>query len=336
MTDGPWLVTGASGFLGRHLLNQIEASPTPRRTIALVRGVREWDAMDWTRGHPRVETVTGTVTETDRWTADPKLQNLAGIFHLAALVRHCRRDADEVHRINVEGTVAMVRLAAQRGCRMVFVSTSGTVGCFRDPAGSADEESPFAEATVARWPYYHSKIEAEKRARRLAEQLGVTLVIVRPPVLLGPGDHRFRSTNHVSRFLQGKLPFLIRGGMHFADVRDAAGALVSAMERTTVRPVYHLPGTISSIREFFAMTAEAAGRRRPALELPYRTAWWLARITAPLRVLPDPVIIEMAAHYWGMQSRYAEHELGYRSRPARETVGDTVAWLKAHHPRLAS
>jgi dihydroflavonol-4-reductase len=336
MTDGPWLVTGASGFLGRHLLNQIEACPSPRRTVALVRGAGEWEEMDWTRGLSRVETVTGTVTETDGWTADPKLDNLAGIFHLAALVRHSRRDAEEVHRINVEGTVAMVRLAARRGCRMVFVSTSGTVGCFRDPASSADEESPFAEATVGGWPYYHSKIEAEKQARLLADQLGVTLVTVRPPVLLGPGDHRFRSTNHVSRFLRGKLPFLIRGGMHFADVREAADALVQAMERATVRPVYHLPGTISSIREFFAMTAEAAGRRSPVLELPFRPAWWLARITAPLRVLPDPVIVEMAAHYWGMQSLYSERELGYRSRPGRETIGDTVAWLKANHPQLAS
>jgi dihydroflavonol-4-reductase len=336
MTDGPWLVTGASGFLGRHLLNEIEASPTQRRTVALIREDRAWDAMDWTRSLRRVETVTGSVTETETWAADPKLDNLAGIFHLAALVRHGRRDADEVHRVNVDGTIKLVRLAAQRGCRMVFVSTSGTVACFRDPAGSADEESPFAEAEVSRWPYYCSKIEAERQARRLADELGVSLVIARPPVLLGPGDHRFRSTNHVSRFLRGKLPFLIRGGMHFADVRDAARALVSAMNRDTVRPVYHLPGTASSIREFFAMTAELAGLPSPALELPFRPAWWLARITAPLGVLPDPVIIEMAAHYWGMRSRYAESELGYRSRPPRETMGDTVAWLKANHPALAS
>lgn len=336
MTEGAWLVTGASGFLGRHLLNEIEASPTPRRTVALVRGTREWEEMDWTRSLSRVDTVTGSVTDPDTWTADPKLQNLAGIFHLAALVRHCRRDADEVHRINVEGTTGMVRLAAERRCRMVFVSTSGTVGCFRDPAGCADEASPFAEAEVGRWPYYHSKIEAEKQARRLADQLGVALVIVRPPVLLGPEDHRFRSTNHVSRFLRGKLPFLIRGGMHFADVRDAARALVRAMDRDTVRPVYHLPGTASSIREFFALTAEIAGLPSPALVLPFRPAWWLARILAPLRVLPDPVIVEMAAHYWGMRSRYSESELGYRSRPARETMRDTVAWLKEHHPALAS
>lgn len=336
MTQGRWLVTGASGFLGRHLLNEIQTSDPAHRTLALVRGPAEWRAMDWTAGFPEVDTLTGSVTEADSWAADPRLDRLAGIFHLAALVRHSRRDADEVYRTNVGGTAGMVRLAAERGCRLVLVSTSGTVACFRDPEATADEESPFCETEVGGWPYYRSKIEAEREARRLADQLGVPLVIVRPPVLLGPGDHRFRSTNHVSRFLAGKLPFLVRGGMHFADIRDAARALLRAMTRDQPRAVYHLPGTISSIEDFFAGTARIAGRKPPAVILPYRSAWWLARLSSPLRILPDPVIVEMAAHWWGMRSRYAECDLEYRSRPPDETLVDTVNWLMAHHPALVA
>ncbi|HEU5220402.1 MAG TPA: NAD-dependent epimerase/dehydratase family protein [Gemmatimonadales bacterium] len=335
MSQGAWLVTGASGFLGRHLLTELETGSEPRQTLALVRSEDEWRKLDWTCSLLSTGTLTGSVTDTTAWSKDPRLDDLAGIFHLAALVRHCRRDGAEVLDTNVRGTVAMVRLAAERKCRMVFVSTSGTVGCFRDPEGTADEDSPFCEAVVSGWPYYRSKIEAEREARRLADQLGVSLVIVRPPVLLGPGDHRFRSTNHVSRFLRGKLPFLVRGGMHFADVRDAARALAAAMGREQPRPVYHLPGTASSIEEFFAGTARIAGRKPPRLVLPYRAAWWLARLGAPLGLLPDPVIVEMAAHYWGMTSRYAECDLGYRSRPPEDTLTDTVAWLMAHHPALA-
>jgi nucleoside-diphosphate-sugar epimerase len=164
----------------------------------------------------------------------------------------------------------------------------------------------------------------------------VELVIVRPPVLLGPGDHRFRSTNYVTRLLRGRVPFVIRGGMHFADVRDAATALLRAMLRPTIRPVYHLPGTVSSIQEFLERTATIAGTRSPRLVLPYRLAWSLARLTAPLGILPDPVVIEMAAHYWGMQSRYAEPDLDYRSRASQETLTDTVTWLMANHPALAA
>ncbi|HSB54472.1 MAG TPA: NAD-dependent epimerase/dehydratase family protein, partial [Gemmatimonadales bacterium] len=260
MTEGPWLVTGASGFLGRHLLQEIQGGSPTRRTLALVRDPDEWRRLEWTRSLERVIPLAGSVTETEIWTADPRLDGLAGIFHLAALVRHCHEDAEEVHRTNVQGTLNMVRLAAACRCRMIFVSTSGTVGCFRRPGISPDEDAPFAEAEISDWPYYRSKLVAERESRRLADELGVELVIVRPPVLLGPGDHRFRSTNHVTRFLRGKLPFLIRGGMHFADVRDAARALRCAMERPGVRPVYHLPGTVCSIEEFYAMAANAAGR----------------------------------------------------------------------------
>jgi dihydroflavonol-4-reductase len=329
MAPGPWLVTGASGFLGRHLLQQIQGLEPLQRVIALVRSQHEWDSMAWTRALKGVDTLVGGITEPERWAADPRLSEIGGVIHLAALVRHRREDAKEVYFVNVEGTSAMVRVAARYRCRMVFVSTSGTVGCFRDPGPSADEDSPYCEAEVAGWPYYDSKVKAEKEARKLAAELGVELVIVRPPVLLGPGDHRFRSSAHVSRFLDRKLPFLIEGGMHFADVRDAARALIRIMEREQVRPVYHFPGTICTVVEFYRMVAVAAGSDSVPRVIPYRPALWASKLTQALglKLLPEPALIEMAAHYWTMHSKYSEAELGYRSRPGLETVAATVGWL---------
>jgi nucleoside-diphosphate-sugar epimerase len=328
------LITGASGFLGRHLLTHIENEPGPPDLLTLVRDQKEWEKMKWTQALHRVHVVRGAIIGPGAWHDDPRLAGLSGIFHLAALVRHTRQNSDELFRTNVLGTTSMVRLAARHRCRMVFVSTSGTVGCFRRPDVAADEDAPFCEPEVSTWPYYRSKIEAEGQARRLADELGVELVIVRPPVLLGPGDHRFRSTGHLIRFLRGRMPFLVRGGMHYADVRDAAKALGRAMTLPKPKPVYHLPGTSCSVEEFFADVAAAAGRAAPGRVVPYWLAWSLARLTAPLHLLPDPVVIEMASRYWGMTSRYAEPELGYRSRPGRDTLRDTVEWLRVHHPLL--
>ena len=329
MAAGPWLVTGASGFLGRHLLQQIQALDPPRGVIALVRSREEWDAMAWTHGLRGVDTLDGGVTAPERWEADPRLAGIGGVIHLAALVRHRREDAEEVYFVNVEGTRAMVRVAARYRCRMVFVSTSGTVGCFREPGPSAGEDAPWCEAEVAGWPYYDSKVKAEKAARELAAELGVELVIVRPPVLLGPGDHRFRSSAHVSRYLDRKLPFLIRGGMHFADVRDVAAALVRLMERERVRPVYHLPGMVCSIEEFYRLVAVSAGSVHLPRVIPYRLALWASRATHALglKLLPEPALVEMAAHYWAMHSKWSAEELGYRSRPGPDTVAATVGWL---------
>jgi dihydroflavonol-4-reductase len=326
VSRGPWLVTGASGFLGRHLLQIIQADRRLPRALAVVRDRQAWDAMAWTRALDRVDVREGpALTAAD-------VPGISGIFHLAALVRHSRQHSQDVYRTNIDGTLAMVRLAAESDCRLVFVSTSGTVGCFRDPHSMADEDSPHCAAEVARWPYYDSKVKAEVAARRLATELGVDLVIVRPPVLLGPGDHRYRSVTHVTRFLEGKVPFVIRGGMHFADVRDVAAALVRLMGLPQARPVYHLPGTMCSIEEFYGMTAAVSGRKPPSRVVPYRPALALSRISARLglRLLPEPSLIEMASHYWAMRSKYAGEELEWRPRPGLETLRDTVEWVNSH------
>jgi nucleoside-diphosphate-sugar epimerase len=302
--------------------------------VALVRDADAWRRMDWTAGLERVAPLAGSITQPDAWSRAASLDGITTILHLAALVRHTRRGAAEVYRSNVEGTLAMVRLAATHRCRLVLVSTSGTVGCFRSPDQTADEDAPHCEAMVRHWPYYHSKVLAEREARRLAGALGVELVIVRPPVLLGPGDHKFRSTAHLIRYLRGRLPFLIPGGIHFGDVRDAAGALVAATGRPAARPVYHLVGTSCSIEQFFAMAQEVSGVPAPRRVIPYRPAWWLATVLGPLGVLPDPVVVELARHYWRTSSRYAEPDLGYTARDPKATLRDTVAWLRDHHPAL--
>jgi nucleoside-diphosphate-sugar epimerase len=331
---GAYLVTGASGFLGRHLLEALRDADPTRRVLALVRDPETWSAYAWTRKLAGVELLRGSVTEPDAWCDDPRLADVTGVFHLAALVRHSRRGAGDVERTNVEGTRALLALAAARGWRVLLVSTSGTVGCFRDPAARAAEDAPYCEAAVAAWPYYRSKLHAEREARRLADAAGLVLAIVRPPVLLGPGDHRFRSTGHLIRFLRRRLPFVIHGGVHFADVRDASRALLQVMQREAPRPITHLPGTACSVGRFFEMAEEVSGVPAPPLVLPFRLAWWLARLQGPLHLLPDPVVIEMASHWWGLESRYAREELGYVSRDPLHTLADTIAWLRENHPAL--
>jgi dihydroflavonol-4-reductase len=335
------LVTGATGFLGRHVLQALCEREPQTRVLVLVRRRSDWNHLDWTAALHNAEVIEGGVTGSEGWTTDRRLQGLDGILHLAAIVRHSRRSPDDIYETNVEGTLRMVRLAAKYPCRLVFVSTSGTVGCFRDPESKADEDAAYVERTVARWPYYDSKIKAEKAARALASQLGVAMTIVRPPILLGPGDHRFRATNTVTRYLRGKYPFLIEGGVSFIDIRDAAPAILAALRHPAARPVYHLDGTDCSVVAFFDLCRQVCGVEPPSAILPYKTAHALAvaaeqgaHLVGQHSPFPDPVVIEMARHYWGLTSRYSAAELGYQTRPPRQTLADTIAWLRDHHPQL--
>ena len=291
-------------------------------------GTEAWHSQDGTatviEGHPLAP---------ELWRSDPALVGVRSIFHLAGIVRHTRSAPEEMQELNVKGTLDMVHVAARLGARLVFVSSSGTVGCFRAADMRAEEDAPFAESLTGRWPYYVSKIRAEREARSLADKLGVELVIVRPPVLLGPEDHRRRSTGYVQKVLDGKVPLVPSGGMHFTDVRDVATALARIPELQSARAVYHLPGTASTLREFFAMVTDVSGA--PVIErpLPRWAAIGLAQVGAlggRLHAsLPDPVVLEMATCFWGLASLFA-HELGYAARPGRQTLSDTVSWLRAN------
>jgi len=344
MAAGSFLVTGATGFLGRHMLELLRDQDVGHQLYPLVRNPESWSDEAWTSELGEVNLVKGSVTDFDALDAALGDTHLTGMFHFAALVRHSRKDSEEVYETNVEGTLNMVRLAAKKGCRLIFVSTSGTVGVFDKLDEWADEESPYLEKKVKKWPYYHSKVVAEQKARALAAELGVELVIIRPPILLGPGDHRFRSSGHIIRVMRGKLPFLLRGGIHFVDIRDATQAIWAAMNHAAPKPVYHVHGTACSIDTFFDMVKDASGVAPPGWHLPVSVPWVLAQITGgidrlkpgkDLSILPNPVVIEMAGKYWDVRSRYAKEDLNFVPREASETLNDTVAWLRAHHPKLS-
>ena len=340
MTDGPpaYLVTGATGFLGRHVLQSLRRQAPEARIVVLVRDQESWNAEPWTRDIGVVDVVTGRLFPEAAWKASPKLSTLDGIFHLAAEVKHSRAGTGDMVRTNVEGTLSMVRLASEKKCRLLFVSTSGAVSCSTRPGEGVYEDAPWCESVVRNWPYYASKVRAEKEARKLSADLGVDLVVFRPPVLLGPEDHRYRSTSNVLRVLRRRLPFIVNGGMHFVDVRDAADAMVRAMLLPHAQPVYHLAGTASTLDEFFRAVAKADGVEPSWTVLPGRLVWYAARLNEMsrlrLHVVPDPVVIEMATHYWDIRSRHAESDLGFKSRPPEQTIADTIAWMRANHPEL--
>jgi len=100
------------------------------------------------------------------------------------------------------------------------------------------------------------------------------------------------------------------------------------MKHPRPEPVYHLPGTACSIERFFADVSAVSGVPAPRSVLPYPPARLLARLLAPFEILPDPVLIEMAAHYWGAHSLYAARDRGFAPRPASETLRDTVHGLR--------
>ena len=154
------LVTGASGFLGRHLLESIgRVDPTCRR-VALARHPADLISSPWFAELGVVDVIEGDLAALPSLAKHPSLKGLTGIYHCAAEVHHGRDHQERQRAINIGGTESVMALAARVKARVVFVSTSGASGCSLDPDFAPDEEAPTCDDVVGDWPYYASKIEA--------------------------------------------------------------------------------------------------------------------------------------------------------------------------------
>lgn len=156
MSQGVVAVTGATGFLGRHLVRALAADGWTVRALAR----RDIVDREWADLEPQV--VIGGLSDT------PALARLCGgaevVIHVAGLIK--ARNRPEFDRVNVDGARNVALAAKAAGARLIMVSSLSA----REPALS---------------DYAGSKRAGEDAAR---EVFGDDLIIVRPPAIYGPGD----------------------------------------------------------------------------------------------------------------------------------------------------
>lgn len=323
---GPVLVTGATGFLGSHLLRELsrQSDGAGRVRVLARRPSPELTA----RG---VEVVEGDLL--DGSALDAALAGVRRVFHLAGMVSRDPDAAGRLQQVHVEGTRRLAEAAERAGIeRVVLVSTSGTIAVSVEPEPELDETSPPPIDLIGGWPYYRSKWLQERvlESRRQA----FDVVIVNPSLLLGPGDERLSSTGDVLRFLAGDVLVIPPGGLNFVDVRDAARSVAAAMIRGRPGRRYLLGGHNWSFADFFERLSEVSGVPPPRVRLPRRlyTAAALATEEAARQLgrapATDRISREMAARYWYFSSARAEAELGHAVRDGRLTLLETVRWLE--------
>jgi dihydroflavonol-4-reductase len=331
---GPVLVTGGTGFLGEHLVRALRQSgqavrvlcrqPTPELTSL---GVSAYE---------------GDILDENDEGLPLSLDGVKEVYHLAGMVSRDPRKGPAMMRLHVEGTRRLLHAAARAGVRrIVLASTSGTIAVSRDPEPIPDETFPYPIELCGNWPYYLSKIYEEKLALELGPRLGVEVVCVNPSLLLGPGDRRGSSTEDVRKFLCGELPIVPSGGLSFVDVRDAAAACVSAMEKGRAGARYLLGGPNWTFKEFLGRLERTAKVDGPWLRVPSRFSSALSRAVRAVddfcehRGMSSPVdrvSFEMGQVYWYCDSTLARRELGFAPRDPAETLDDTIRDIRHSSP----
>jgi dihydroflavonol-4-reductase len=308
-----YLVTGATGFLGRHLVTALRA-----------------------HGHEVVAFSRANGSVLDREGVRAAAAGCEGAFHCAGRVSHQPSDADELYRVHVEGTKNVLSACAFVGVRRVVIaSTSGTVAV-SDTRHVATEADPPPIGIVSRWPYYRAKLFAERAALE-RNGPGFEVLSVNPSLLLGPGDVHGSSTGDVRSFLEGAIPVVPSGGLSFVDARDAAEAMRLAMEHGRGGERYLVGACNLTCRDFFARLSRLSAVSPPWFPMPRSRefarlgAAFMQRVAtrAGLNSSMDPVRAEMAQCYWYLDSTKAERELGWSARDPNATLHETVEDLRA-------
>jgi UDP-glucose 4-epimerase len=249
-TDRPTvLVTGASGFVGRHV------SPILAQDGWNVRSVVRRPAR-----HEN-EVVVGSIgPDTDWRTA---LAGVDAIVHLAARVHHPGEEhAEKLYRdVNIDGTLKLARSAIEAGVKQfIFVSTVLVYG------SSNDGRSPFSEddIPIPRGVYGASKVEAEVGLKSLAQNHDMDVTIIRPPLVYGSGAKgNFASLARAVK-LGLPLPFAaIRNNRAFVSVQNLASFISWSLSNPGRKfDVFHIADDEQvSTPEFVRRLARAAGGR---------------------------------------------------------------------------
>lgn len=321
------LVTGGTGFLGKHLLRRLAEAGVPRLRVLTTGAPPAWLA------ELGVESVQGSITNADD--VRRAVEGVTEIYHLAGFVSRRPEDAHKMYGIHVEGTRLLCDAAVAAGTRsIVLASSSGTITVSKQSDITHDETGAPPLELITRWGYYASKFYQERTALERFTGDDRRLVIVNPSLLLGPGDDRLSSTKVVLDFLARRIISTPTGGLNFVDVRDAAAAFHEAMRGGRHGERYLLGAANWTFDKFFGRLERISKVAAPRLALPrtlnifgarglnafYKNRNWASPV--------EPEEIEQAEHFWYFTSEKAERELAFTTRDPQETLQDTVTYVR--------
>ena len=318
-------VTGATGHVGANLVRALIDKGIHARCLVHV----NCQAIDGLN----VEKVQGDVRD-----IDSLIQAFDGVdvvYHLAASISLSMTDWSRLEEINVKGTRNVVEACLRAKVRRL-VHFSSIHALMQEPLDvPVDETRPLVESTKYP-PYDRSKAAAEKEVQ-LGIEKGLDAVIIYPTAVFGPHDYQpsFFGEALIS-IARRKLPALVTGGFDWVDARDVVAGAMLAEEKAPAGGRYLLSGHWVSMCDIAAMIQEITGvaTGRPICPL------WLAHLGAPFigamsrfngrRPLYTSVSLRALKSNRKISHERAARELGYRSRPFRETLVDTLEWFNDH------
>ncbi len=326
------LVTGATGLLGSHIVEQLVKRGRPVRAL-----VRKNSDIAWLNGQG-VELVYGDVT--DKASLARAMRGVQCVYHAAARVGDWG-PWEEFVAISIDGTRNVLDVVRdQKIRRLVHVSS---ISVFGHPEGDGriiDETAPIG-VNVFKWSYYtRAKVEAEKMVMDYYRRYGIPVTIVRPSWMYGPRDRA--SLPRMAKMIRtGKIK-LVGPGDNRLNVTYAGNVaeccILAADNPKATGQVYSAcsDGDITQ-KQFVDLLAKALGCPPVTKSVPFKVAYNVAFVLEAFghlfKTKKPPMITRYAIWLYGRRTFFtpekARRELGWKSTVGYAAgVKISVAWLR--------
>lgn len=259
------LVTGANGFVGSNVVKILmEEGLTVRGLVRESSNLFNLEGLD-------LELVEGDVRNIE--SLKEALEGCDGLIHTAALYSFWAPDPSLFYRVNVEGTVNVLKAASDQGVQRAVVTgtasylKSSEEGCRRPLEDSLSTD------------YRRTKCIAEKKAFQFEEENALSVTVASPTVPIGPGDIGPTPTGRMIRdFLLGKMNGYLDMSFNVIDVEDVARGHFMALSEGESGSRYVLGYRNTSLSKLMDLLSKFTGKPRPRFRSPYplaKAAAWM-------------------------------------------------------------
>lgn len=247
------LVTGASGFVGQHLVKMLSAKRQPVRAL--------YNSTPPTAALLALPEITWQQCDLlDIYEVEQAMNGVQDVYHCAGIVSFNPKDRAHVMHFNIESTANIVNEALVQGIRkMVYVSSVAALGRSEEKKDITEEEQ--WEESKYNSAYGQSKYLAESEVwRGIAE--GLNAVVVNPSTILGEGDWD-KGSARLIKVVYNEFPFYTEGITGWVDVEDVVKVMYLLMQSDISEERFIVSEGNHAFREVFTMMANALNRKPP-------------------------------------------------------------------------
>lgn len=326
-----YYITGASGFIGKNLISELLKNDNIHIYGLFLPNEKNLEFFV----NDKITIVRGDILDIE------SLRNFVSLGEGEKIVIHCagiisvyKNNDPFAYRVNTQGTFNMVDVSLENNVdKFIYISSVDSLS--KRKPGELVTEQDYYDEKLVEGVYSKSKAVANNYVLDAVKEKKLPGIIICPSALVGPNDPFAAPINQaIKKFINGKLPAIVKGGYDLVDVRDVVNGIIASCERGKIGSSYILSGTLISVSDLMKIAAKYSNRKAPKIVVPH----FLIKLASPFIVLSAktrqkrPLFTSFSMDCLKQMPNYSKEksssELGYKPRPLEDTIKDTIEWLK--------